>query len=56
MREQADRPDLAFMDRVHLSFALGKALEDEGAYAESFAQYDAETISNVRRRATARRR
>ncbi|MEC8771179.1 MAG: sulfotransferase, partial [Pseudomonadota bacterium] len=40
MREQAERPDLAFMDRVHLSFALGKALEDEGAYAESFAQYE----------------
>ena len=40
MREQAERPDLAFMDRVHLSFALGKALEDEGAYAESFGQYE----------------
>ena len=40
MREQAARPDLAFMDRVHLSFALGKALEDAGEYKESFAFYE----------------
>ncbi|MEL6708129.1 MAG: sulfotransferase [Pseudomonadota bacterium] len=39
MREQAARPDLAFMDRVHITFALGKALEDEGEYEESFAFY-----------------
>jgi predicted Zn-dependent protease len=26
-------------DRLHFEFALGKALEDEGAYAESFAHY-----------------
>ena len=40
MRQQAARPDLAFMDRVHLSFALGKALEDAGEYEESFAFYE----------------
>lgn len=40
MRQQAARPDLAFMDRVHISFALGKALEDAGEYEESFAFYE----------------
>ena len=40
MREQAARADLAFMDRVHLSFALGKALEDREAYEESFGFYE----------------
>lgn len=40
MRAQAARPDLAFMDRVHLSFALGKALEDREDYEASFKHYD----------------
>ncbi|WP_137679933.1 tetratricopeptide repeat-containing sulfotransferase family protein [Aurantiacibacter suaedae] len=40
MEEQAKRPDLAFMDRVHLAFALGKAHEDRGDYAESFKHYE----------------
>ncbi len=40
MREQVGRPDIAFMDRVHLSFALGKGCEDRGEYAESFRFYD----------------
>lgn len=40
MQEQVARPDLAFMDRVHLSFALGKALEDQGDYEASFAHYE----------------
>ncbi|MBD2841074.1 tetratricopeptide repeat-containing sulfotransferase family protein [Erythrobacter rubeus] len=40
MKEQAERPDLAFMDRVHISFALGKALEDRGDYEASFGFYD----------------
>lgn len=40
MQEQAARGDLAFMDRVHLNFALAKALEDEGDYEASFARYD----------------
>ena len=40
MRAQSERADLAFMDRVHLSFALGKALEDRGDYEASFKHYD----------------
>jgi len=33
------RTTLLAVDRVRLEFALGKALEDEGAYAESFEHY-----------------
>lgn len=40
MEEQVARPDLAFMDRVHLSFALGKAHEDRKDYEASFAHYE----------------
>ncbi|MBT8426445.1 MAG: sulfotransferase, partial [Erythrobacter sp.] len=40
MREQVARPGLAFMDRVYLSFALGKAFEDRGEYGASFAHYE----------------
>jgi predicted Zn-dependent protease len=40
MQAQAARSDLAFMDRVHLAFALGKAHEDRGEYAASFAAYE----------------
>ncbi len=40
MREQSARPDLAFMDRVHIAFALGKALEDRGEYEASFRHYE----------------
>jgi tetratricopeptide (TPR) repeat protein len=37
---QLERPDLALEDRVHLHFALGKALEDRGENdAAAFAQY-----------------
>ena len=39
MRAQLARPDLDAGDRLHFHFALGKALEDEGDYAESFAHY-----------------
>ena len=39
MRAQLARPDLADDDRFHLHFAMGKALEDDGAYAESFEHY-----------------
>ena len=35
------RDDLAAEDRLHLNYALGKALEDRGAYAEAFAHYAA---------------
>jgi tetratricopeptide (TPR) repeat protein len=37
-REAAARTQLA--DRYHLCFALGKALEDHGAYDESFTYYE----------------
>ncbi len=40
MREQVQRSDLAFMDRVHMSFSLGKALEDSGDYEASIGFYD----------------
>ncbi len=40
MEEQVARPDLAFMDRVHLSFALGKAHEDRKDYEASFRNYE----------------
>ena len=39
LRGHAGRPDLAFADRVYLSFALGKAMEDRENYADSFAAY-----------------
>ena len=39
MRGQLARPDLADEDRLHFHFALGKALEDAGEYAESFRHY-----------------
>ena len=39
MRGQLERSDIGEDDRFHLHFALGKALEDEGAYGDSFAHY-----------------
>jgi predicted Zn-dependent protease len=39
MRVQLERTDLPEEDRFHLHFAMGKALEDAGAYAESFQHY-----------------
>jgi tetratricopeptide (TPR) repeat protein len=39
MRAQEARPDIGLPDRIHLCFALGKALEDRGEYADSFAHY-----------------
>jgi predicted Zn-dependent protease len=39
MRLQHDRDGLAEEDRFHLHFAMGKALEDAGSYAESFQNY-----------------
>ncbi|NCP24341.1 MAG: tetratricopeptide repeat protein [Erythrobacter sp.] len=41
MQEQLERPEIAFMDRVHLSFALGKAHEDREEYEASFGFYEA---------------
>ena len=40
MRAQESLPGTAPVDRYHLSFALGKALEDRGEYAESFRFYE----------------
>ena len=39
MREQERAADIGIEDRYHLCFALGKALEDRGDYAESFGCY-----------------
>lgn len=39
MREQVDARRTPLIDRYHLCFALGKALEDRGEYAESFQFY-----------------
>jgi hypothetical protein len=41
MRQALARPDLDGEDRYHLHFALGKALEDQDRYAESFEHYAA---------------
>lgn len=39
MRAALGRKDLADEDRLHFEFALGKMLEDEKAYEDSFAHY-----------------
>jgi tetratricopeptide (TPR) repeat protein len=39
MQALLGRADAADADRLHLHFALGKALEDQGRFAESFAHY-----------------
>jgi tetratricopeptide (TPR) repeat protein len=39
MRSQLERTDLGEEDRLHLDFALAKALEDEGDFAGAFAEY-----------------
>ncbi|HEY5718747.1 MAG TPA: sulfotransferase [Gammaproteobacteria bacterium] len=49
MRAQLVRPGLTDEDRLHLHFAIGKALEDAGEYAGSFEHYAA---GNRLRRAT----
>ncbi|MFC0590657.1 sulfotransferase [Novosphingobium aquiterrae] len=40
MRAFESRPTTGLVDRYHLCFALGKALEDRGDYADSFAYYE----------------
>jgi len=50
MQRELARNDLASEHRQHFEFALGKALEDGGAYAESFQHYLA---GNTLRKATA---
>jgi tetratricopeptide (TPR) repeat protein len=39
MRAEESSPSAPLADRFHLCFALGKALEDGGQYAESFGYY-----------------
>jgi tetratricopeptide (TPR) repeat protein len=41
LRAQLARTDLTDDDRLHFHFALGKALEDAGEFAESFRHYEA---------------
>ena len=53
LRAMQDRPNIALIDRYHFHFALGKALEDRGEYAESFAWYER---GNARKRAESRYR
>jgi tetratricopeptide (TPR) repeat protein len=40
MREMEAAPTTQLVDRYHLCFALGKALEDHGVYEESFTYYE----------------
>ena len=40
MREQEGSAEIRSEDRYHLCFGLGKALEDRGEFAESFAYYE----------------
>ena len=40
MRSQVDKAETGMIDRFHLCFALGKAYEDQGEFAESFAYYE----------------
>jgi tetratricopeptide (TPR) repeat protein len=40
MRAQESAPGIALVDRYHLCFALGMALERRGEFAESFACYE----------------
>ncbi len=49
MRHQLQRQDLDPPSRHHFEFAIGKALEDNGEYAESFQHY---LQGNTQRRAT----
>lgn len=53
MRARLARPDAQDMDRIYLSFALGKALEDQAEYAESWQSY---VRGNSLRRASGRYR
>ena len=53
MRALLARPDAQDMDRIYLSFALGKALEDRAEYAESWHSY---ARGNSLRRASGRYR
>jgi tetratricopeptide (TPR) repeat protein len=47
IRQALARADLTEEDRLHFEFALGKALEDEASYEESYAHY---ALGNALRR------
>jgi tetratricopeptide (TPR) repeat protein len=49
MRRAQQRGDAAEEDRLCLEFALGKALEDRGDYAESFRHYEAGNALRLKR-------
>lgn len=66
LQSELDNPALSDDDRFHFEFALGKALEDRGEFASSFAhyargnrlrraalEYDPEELADQRRRAEA---
>jgi tetratricopeptide (TPR) repeat protein len=53
LRAAVDAPSTGALDRYHLCFALGKALEDRAEYAESFAYYQ---LGNREKRAGSRYR
>lgn len=40
MQNEEAKPDLGYMARVHICFALGKAFEDRQAYDEAFTYYE----------------
>lgn len=40
MQVEINNPNLGYMDRVYLGFALGKAFEDRGDYASAFQHYE----------------
>jgi tetratricopeptide (TPR) repeat protein len=40
MQAERARPDLTPPDRYHLHFAIGKALEDQGSWADAFSNYE----------------
>lgn len=40
MQAELDAPTIAEVDRIHIAFALGKALEDAADYAGSWAAYE----------------
>ncbi|MGE0181078.1 MAG: sulfotransferase [Parvularculaceae bacterium] len=49
MRAELSRDDLNDEDRLHLHFALGKALEDIGDFEDAFRQYEAANELGARR-------
>ncbi|MFI4868376.1 MAG: sulfotransferase [Steroidobacterales bacterium] len=53
LRALQAEPTIADVDRYHLHFALGKALEDNGEFAESFHYYE---LGNALKRAESRYR